>query len=201
MITWTRLLGGGVRDPQVGRHLLIGVALGIGFLLFTFVAALASDQFNLVSYPNLLKAMLDTRGASTQFLLHLTMSIGSALGLLFLFSLLRALLRSQWIAAATFALLFLFVAAANRGVIAGAFGAIYFGLVIFCLIRFGVLPMAAALFVNNVLIDFPLTADFSVWYASSTIFILVVVLALTTYAFHTAVAGQPVFNAGFFDTD
>jgi hypothetical protein len=61
--------------------------------------------------------------------------------------------------------------------------------------------MATGWFVNNVLIDFPLTADFSVWYASSAIFILAIVLALTAYAFHTAVAGQPVFKAGFFDTD
>jgi hypothetical protein len=56
---------------------------------------------------SLLKAVLDIRGASTQFLLHVTMSIGSALGFLFLFSLLRALLRSQWIAGAAFTLLFL----------------------------------------------------------------------------------------------
>ena len=30
MIAWSRLLGGGVRDPLVGGHLLIGVAFGVG---------------------------------------------------------------------------------------------------------------------------------------------------------------------------
>jgi hypothetical protein len=69
------------------------------------------------------------------------------------------------------------------------------------MIRFGVLPVAAGFFVMNVLIDFPLTADFSLWYASSTMFILAVLLALAGYALHTAVAGQQFFKAGFFDSD
>ena len=30
MIAWSRLLGGGVRDPLVGGHVLIGIALGVG---------------------------------------------------------------------------------------------------------------------------------------------------------------------------
>ena len=30
MITWSRLLGGGFRDPLVGGHVLAGIALGIG---------------------------------------------------------------------------------------------------------------------------------------------------------------------------
>jgi hypothetical protein len=44
-------------------------------------------------------------------------------------------------------------------------------------------------------------ADFSTWYASTTVFVLVAILALTAYAFHTAVAGRPLFKAGFLEPD
>ena len=47
----------------------------------------------------------------------------------------------------------------------------------------------------------PLTTAFSAWYANPTIFLVIVVLALTGYAFHTAVAGRPLFKAGFLEPD
>jgi len=55
-------------------------------------------------------------------------------------------------------------------------------------------------FVGNDLTD-PPVADFSAWYASTTVFVLVVALALTGYAFQTAVAGRPLIKAGFLDPD
>jgi serine/threonine protein kinase len=50
-------------------------------------------------------------------------------------------------------------------------------------------------------LTYSLTADFSTWYASTTVFLLVVILALTAYAFHTAMAGRPLFKAGFLEPD
>jgi hypothetical protein len=50
------------------------------------------------------------------------------------------------------------------------------------------------------LAQYPLTTDLSAWYASTTIFaVVVVVLAPAAYAFHTAVAGRPLFKAGFLE--
>ena len=40
----------------------------------------------------------------------------------------------------------------------------------------------------------PMTTDFGVWYAPSTIFALVVTVALVAYAFYIALAGQRVFK-------
>jgi hypothetical protein len=50
-----------------------------------------------------------------------------------------------------------------------------------------------------VLVLFPITSDFSAWYAGSAIFTLVCVVALTGYAFHTALGGRPLFKAGFLE--
>jgi hypothetical protein len=49
--------------------------------------------------------------------------------------------------------------------------------------------------------QFPLTTDLLAWYAGTTVATVAVVLALTAYAFHTAVAGRPLFKAGFFEPD
>jgi hypothetical protein len=40
MITWSRLLAGGIRDALVGGHLLIGAALGVGLGIWSFVVSL-----------------------------------------------------------------------------------------------------------------------------------------------------------------
>jgi len=53
--------------------------------------------------------------------------------------------------------------------------------------------------VSTILPEFPLTTNFSNWYAGSTLFVLASVLALTVYAFHTAMAGRPLFKEGFLE--
>jgi hypothetical protein len=61
-------------------------------------------------------------------------------------------------------------------------------------------PTITCIIVGDTLGGVPI-ADFSTWYASTTVFVLVAILALTAYAFHTAVAGRPLFKAGFLEPD
>jgi hypothetical protein len=56
-------------------------------------------------------------------------------------------------------------------------------------------------FVGESLRSSPLTTDLSAWYSGSAVFSIAIVLALTAYAFHTAVAGRPLFKAGFLESD
>jgi hypothetical protein len=125
----------------------------------------------------------------------------SGMLLTFILMLLRVLLRRQWLAATAFVMigaLNLFTGQPGMSVVAGIS---FFALFAATLLRFGgLLPTIVCLFVGNTLGSFP-TADFSAWYANTTILVLVVVLALTAYAFHTAVAGRPLFKAGFFEPD
>jgi hypothetical protein len=72
---------------------------------------------------------------------------------------------------------------------------------VFILTRFGVLALIVALSVGTTLQDFPLTTAFSAWYAGSSLFAIASVLALTAYALYTALAGRPLFKAGFLDAD
>jgi hypothetical protein len=59
----------------------------------------------------------------------------------------------------------------------------------------------AEFFVLQTLLFFPRTADFSAWYAGSSIFAIASVLALSAYALYTALAGRPLFKAGFLEND
>lgn len=61
--------------------------------------------------------------------------------------------------------------------------------------------MVVSLFVADSVSSSPLTTDLSSWYSGGTVFLVVIVLALTAYAFHTAVAGRPLFKAGFLESD
>src|ERR1043166_98916 len=56
--------------------------------------------------------------------------------------------------------------------------------------RGGILP-------REQLVLFPIIIDVSAWYAGSALFVLACILALTGYAFQTALGGRPLFKAGF----
>ena len=150
-----------------------------------------------------LPSVLDARHVVSVLLINVEGAIGFAMGWFLVFFLLRALLKQQWLAALVMVLL-----GASGGLvvlqqppIAVLFGTIGFALSVFILLRFGVLLVVAQSFVVAVLTNSPMTIDFSAWYASSTMFALTVVLALAAYAFHTAVAGRPLFKTGFLEAD
>src|SRR5262249_41197388 len=74
-------------------------------------------------------------------------------------------------------------------IIAGLIAALW----LFALLRFGVLaPVTVFIFADFRF--YPLTSDFSVWYAGSGAFALLVAVALSIYGFYTSLAGQPLFR-------
>jgi hypothetical protein len=110
MIGWSRLLGGGVRDPVVGGNLLIGVAFGVGLVVFFHFRNLVLE---VVPLPAGLRVNVETvvaaRHAARVMLSSVVGAGVQALLLLFLFFLLRALFHNQWIAAVAFTVLLVFV--------------------------------------------------------------------------------------------
>jgi hypothetical protein len=202
MVTWSRVLGGEFRDPLVGGHMLAGIALGIGGSLFNYLQRLFLEYDSLRISPQALPSVLDARHTIGTVLSDL---IGGGLwlglGLVFMFFVLRVLLRQQWIAVAVFLLLFGGVTGllfSGHPVIGACFGVLAVSFFLAGLLRFGVLAAIICIFVPP---DVPLTTDFSAWYSGPTVFVVVILLALTAYAFYTAVAGRPLFKAGFLETD
>jgi hypothetical protein len=69
-----------------------------------------------------------------------------------------------------------------------------FALVLFVTRRFGLLAMIAAMFFSLLFVTYPMTSDFSAWYAGSTIFGLCAGLAVVLYSLYISLGGQPLFG-------
>ena len=198
MIGWSRLLAGGFRDPVVGRDVLAGIVFGIG-------SGLAAALYELVALPLganyiptvSLDALLGARGAVAAFLGVFPNCVIQALVWFVLFFILRVLLRRDWLAAAGYVLInvVLHTVAFPTAPVAGAvFAAAETMLIVFALLRFGLLALTATAFVYELLILFPITADFSAWYAGASMFAVLTVVAAGAFAFHTSLAGRSLLG-------
>jgi serine/threonine-protein kinase len=204
LISWTRLLGGGLRDPVVGAHLLIGTAIGIGSSLLFFAENLLIEPAGSpVHGPTVLwLAWLEgLPGMSGAVLETASFAIGLGLLGLFLFFLARILLRSEWLGGAVLILLFsVFYGLRSTNFLVGTLWmALHSSLMLLPLLRFGVLQTICAVFVSSILGCCPMTTDFSAWYAGNMATAIAVVLVLAVYGFHTAAAGRPLVKPGFLD--
>ena len=73
--------------------------------------------------------------------------------------------------------------------------ALLYGVAAFVVFRFGFVPLAVGLFVTDMLLNVPVTVDFSSWYATGSLLPLLSVVALAVWGFYNALAG-PTFSFG-----
>jgi hypothetical protein len=62
-------------------------------------------------------------------------------------------------------------------------------------LRFGLVPLAVGAFTVDLLGNIPLTADFSVWYATPAFLALLSVLGLAGWGFYHSLGGEPLWVA------
>ncbi|HEV2688614.1 MAG TPA: hypothetical protein VGV35_08675, partial [Bryobacteraceae bacterium] len=131
-----------------------------------------------------------------QVLFLVTDVLNKSLGILFLIFLCRTLLRKQWLAAGLMVIVLAAMQAINavNPFIGWPVSIVFFGLLVFTLMRFGLLALCLAIFVSILTGEFPIGTDFSVWYSGAMAFTFLAVLTLAIYGFRTALAGQPLFK-------
>src|SRR5580704_12288657 len=161
LIGWSRLLAGQFRDPLVGRDLLIGAVYGIVLALYEI-----SDNFILPLFGKLPpvpdvfagESLLGMRLAIGLLLIYILIFVFYSMGIFFLLSLLRLLLRKDALA---FIVVVLLGALVNSGGEYKAFRFVAAGLLyvsfLFVLKRFGLLVLVVGLVVQNILLVFPTT--------------------------------------------
>jgi Protein kinase domain len=203
LISWSRLLAGQLRDPLVGRDLLIGAAYGV--LLTVFEGA---DNFLLPLFGKLppmpgglqASSLLGARQALGSLLFYILFFVFYSLLVFFLLFLLRLILRREWIAALVVVLV---GAITNTGgefpVAQFIFAALIWVSIVVVLKRFGLLTLIVGLVVQNVLVVFPTTSHFSRWYANAGLAGMVFIAFIVAYGFYTALAGQPLFSGAALD--
>ena len=227
MIGWSRLLAGSLRDPLVGRDVLVGVLVAIGDGLFLALHMLLRRwsgrplQFPVGASSN----PFDGMAASSDLLLGgryaLSRIIGSVMSLpvwggtmlpFLLLFVLYVLFRRRSIAMAAMILGYTlnYVVTHSGWLLANApadhfapsaadvvLFAAFQTAIVLVIVRFGLLTTLVAWLVSVLLTLLPIAIDSSVPYASSSRLIVATVIALAAYGWHTALAGRPMFGAAF----
>jgi hypothetical protein len=109
---------------------------------------------------------------------------------------LRVALRRDWLAAGGVVLIYMalnWLANPASPALSALFGGVQTALLVFVMLRFGLVALIASSFALELLIMFPITADFSVWYAGASLFALLSVAAMAAFGFRTSLAGRPLF--------
>jgi hypothetical protein len=201
IISWSRFISGRLRDPLVGRDLLFGSIMAISWL-FVFVVG----SFFLIragDRPQLANAefLQGFRESVALGLVNIVASIQTSLIFFFLVVLLRVLVKNRWLAAAIFVLLFTApkVLGGDHPWIETPIWLAIYGIAAFAVVRFGLIVLALAVLTVNVLLNVPLTLDFSTWYAARSLCVVLGFVAVAAWGFYTSLAGQRLWKEDLFD--
>jgi serine/threonine-protein kinase len=195
LISWTRLLGGGFRDPVVGRDVLIGMLWGVALATLLLVAQRVPGWLGHAA-PLPEGGFLDALLGFDQLLSFvLAMPVNSTLlglGCLLLFLVLRFLTRRDGPAA----VLVVAILVANQvgqaeesPWLMAPLGLVIFGSYVVLMLRFGVLAAIAGVFTLNLLFGPPQSVEAGRWTGSATLVVVPLLVVLAVLAFRTAVGG------------
>ncbi len=196
IISWSRFIDGRLRDPAVGRDVLFGLVMGVlWMLLFAMDTALrglagAQPDFNNTYF------LQGARSALGAWTAHIPSAVMTTLIFFFLLFIMRALLRNQWIAAVAFVALWTTIqglGSRHPMIDIPVFLALY-TISALALVRFGLVTLAVAVFVADAMGGVPITANPSMWYFPSTVFVVGSIVAFAVWAFLAATAGHKLFS-------
>jgi serine/threonine-protein kinase len=196
LTSWTRLLSGEWRDPLLGRDLLVGCAAGVAaycVLLVRDAIMLSRYDMSFLSGVGDSDAVSGFGGLLSRFTTPVLFGILGAFAYLLLFVLLRMLLRNDWLAIATLlAVRDLSFLAWSPWIQVIATLAVD-GLLLFVLMRFGLLGGMAMGIIEG-FFNVPMTFQTSAWYAAPGFVALFLIAAISLYAFRTSLGNRPALD-------
>ena len=201
IVSWARLLAGRVRDPLVGRDILIGLFAGIvPFHLVTAAWTVMQRVLGLPSgYPVPFRPdiLLGLRHVAGETLNMLITGVYSAMFLLMALLVLQIFLRKIWLAAPAIwllgvTLIFLGSQEHSVGLLIGI--GVVTAFQVFVVIRYGLLAGVAMGFSFSLLLASPFSTDLTAWHSPPTLACLLVFSSLAAFAFYLSLAGRPVFK-------
>jgi hypothetical protein len=196
LISWTRLLGGRVNDPLVGRDLLAGIALGA---VFTVTVPLAGSIVpRLLGLPSAapgtsrIDALLGPRMAAASLIDDFLSGMVGGLFTILIMLILRLLLRRERLAGPAFVVLNSLQIALRSGASLGFMipaCMLLVGLPLYVALRIGVLTCVTCVIVAEWLISAPMLAP-THWGSELGWMSLAAVAAVTAYAFRISRPGS-----------
>jgi serine/threonine-protein kinase len=209
LVGWSRILAGRVRDPLVGRELLVGAAFGAAFAVIVPLRLLVPEWLGLPSPPPPTWGLEAVRGG--RFTLGLMFAIpvsalASPLANYLLLLILRIVLRLPWLAVIGFTAVSILgdtqslITADGSGPslpmigIGVLFGILDAVVLLTLMLRFGLLATAGCFVVVQSSMTFPWTLDAGLPYFGSALVGMAVPLAFTAWAFFVATSGRTLFR-------
>ena len=195
LIGWNRVLAGRLRDPRVGRDLLLGMAAGILMLLLFWVKDLVAARMGEPSLPEttVIASLQSTAGILAMLCDLQTGVIFQPMVMLFMVVSLRMLVRRPVVAPAIVWLIFSFLVGSggdSARLVTYVASALGMGILFLVLMRLGLFAAIGTNLVLTLLVAyFPLTTDFSAWYAPAATVGLVYLVALLLYGFAASTGG------------
>lgn len=195
IISWSRLLTGKFRDPLVGRDILFGVMLGVVWILIIRLRLVF--EMRLGAAPELYQTdyLLGGRAALGGWLAHIALSITGTLQFFFILLALKIVLRKEWLAAIAFVALF----ALPRGLTSTYMPIelpaqiLIYAIAVLIVVRFGLIPLACAIFTVDMVSSLPFSSDLSTWYMATSITAILSVVALAGWGFYHSLGGTPLW--------
>jgi predicted Ser/Thr protein kinase len=205
LVSWSRVLAGRLRDPLVGRDVIVGFTFASVQGILAVSAFWLAERAGIVGVLPLEEPLLVMRGGrfvvGELFGIALV-STAAALGLVTIFLLLRIVFRRTWIAGSVLCLVWGATLGLQFGGLwgpaAGAFGlafqAALAAIYMVVLVRFGLLATLAAFLLGGLSSLGVLTFDPSSPLFGIGLFITAVVFALGAYGALTSMAGRPLLR-------
>ncbi len=211
LVSWVRLFDGRLRDPLVGRDVLVGATFGV-------LVALLGDLYTLVpSWLGMESAAFHTMHRYVSY-----MEIASLAGLrhqvaqmflipggeihedligVMMILLLRIVLRRNWLAYVGWVVLGVRLLNPDSGLVYLdlTIVLIWMLLALFVLVRFGLLALIVSTAMTSVIESATITSNLSVWYSGDMLVMLAVVALVAIYAVKTSLGGNSLFGPGLLD--
>jgi hypothetical protein len=207
LISWSRFVAGNVLDAQVGRDVLIGVGAAAFVLLLTRLDTLVRPM---LGYPTVQASVpyLDMLMGPREVLWLIGQMIFSAsfnaVWIVFGLVAVNLVARRAWITAIVMMLFLMLTGLGNIGEEKPVWLGLVLGLstvsvIVFVMLRFGLLATLTFFFANFVLSASTITLDLSKWFFPRSMAMLLLVAALAFYGFYASRGGEPLLGRRILD--
>jgi hypothetical protein len=194
VISWSRYVSRGIRDPLVGRDLLYGIVFGLIMHLAGVVSPTLHGNSGHPSFPPL-ETLTSGRLEIAALINTIPPAVISSTLFFFVLFVLRLMIRNQWATAIVFVAMvsFAFTSDTTTPAVDYSLAVVAYSVYAFAMMRCGLLAaLVSSATAEVLLLGTPL--DFSAWYAGMAAVPLLLVLGVAVYAFKTSLGGRRLFQ-------
>ena len=207
VISWSRLLAGGVVDPQVGRDVLIGVFVAVSVVLLSRIDYHIRPLLGYPALPPLgsnLDMLSGLRPLLALFGVVVFNSMFNSLWIIFALVAVNLLVRRVWITAVVMVGFLMLTGIGSNDFTPPIWLSVLTSLIIlssivYVMLRFGLLTTLTFFAVNILLQSGVFTLDPSRWFFPASTTLLLIVAALAFYGFYASRGGEPLLGKRILD--